>query len=106
MMDFFVREAREIIQGPMVIIRFGTCGSLDPLDNIGDFIVTEKACLVTRNVDAFIHDTETTEKTACVDPKEFYRVSKFSYASMELSQKASKPLLSIGLYLTGVRFPS
>ena len=89
MMDFFVREAREIIQGPMIIIRFGTCGSLDPSDNIGDFIVTEKACLVTRNVDAFIHDKVTTGKTARADPSECYHVSKFSYASMELSQKAS-----------------
>lgn len=93
-MDFFVREAREIIQGPMAIIRFGTCGSLDPLDNIGDFIVTEKACLVTRNVDAFIRDDSTDADGANVtlshsEPRECYRVSKFSYASSELSQKAS-----------------
>jgi uridine phosphorylase len=28
MMDFFVREGRAIVQGDMIIIRYGTCGVL------------------------------------------------------------------------------
>ena len=30
MMDFFVRESRAVVKGPMAIIRYGTCGGLHP----------------------------------------------------------------------------
>lgn len=30
MMDFFVREIRAVVDGPMAIIRYGTCGGLGP----------------------------------------------------------------------------
>ena len=42
MMDFFVREARAIVNGPMVIIRFGTCGGKSSYSVI--FILPSTLC--------------------------------------------------------------
>ena len=35
MMDFFVRESRAIVTGPMAMIRYGTCGGLTEYANAG-----------------------------------------------------------------------
>jgi uridine phosphorylase len=54
MMDFFVREARAVIDGPMVVVRFGTCGSLIKELPIGGIAVHSKGAVsVLRNPDAF-----------------------------------------------------
>ena len=55
MMDFFVREVRTVVDGPMAIIRFGTCGGLS-LENArqGTIVVASKgSMLVTRNYSYF-----------------------------------------------------
>lgn len=55
MMDFFVREVRTVVDGPMAVIRFGTCGGLCP-DNAkdGTIVVASKgSILVTRNYSYF-----------------------------------------------------
>jgi uridine phosphorylase len=55
MMDFFVREVRTVVDGPMAIIRFGTCGGLCS-DNAkhGTIVVASKgSTLVTRNYSYF-----------------------------------------------------
>jgi len=40
MMDFFVRESRAVIDGPMAVIRFGTCGGLSKLAPTGSIVVS------------------------------------------------------------------
>jgi uridine phosphorylase len=54
MMDFLVRESRSILDGDMAIIRFGTCGSVSLNADLGSIVVATSACLVSRNVNAFI----------------------------------------------------
>jgi uridine phosphorylase len=47
-MDFVVREARAMADGPMAIVRFGTCGALTDASRfrIGQVCVTERCCFV------------------------------------------------------------
>ncbi|KAJ1984289.1 hypothetical protein H4R34_000757 [Dimargaris verticillata] len=53
MMDFFVREVRAVVEGPMVIIRLGSCGTSGRAQ-LGDIIVPDQAIAVTRNYDYFL----------------------------------------------------
>jgi uridine phosphorylase len=54
MADFFVRETRQIISGPMLIARYGTCGILQRSIAPGVVIVaTEGSVLVQSNPDFF-----------------------------------------------------
>ncbi|KAJ2156390.1 hypothetical protein GGF46_005213 [Coemansia sp. RSA 552] len=48
MVDFFVRETRMVVQGPLAIVRFGSCGSICPA-TIGDVIVADSAFGIGRN---------------------------------------------------------
>ncbi|KAJ2707816.1 hypothetical protein FB645_000378 [Coemansia sp. IMI 203386] len=52
MMDFFVRETRMVVKGPMSIVRFGSCGSICDA-SIGDIIVAQRAFGIGRNFDYF-----------------------------------------------------
>ena len=55
MMDFFVRETRQIVDGPMLIVRYGTCGLLQPCVPAGRVVVASVgSVLVMRNPDAFL----------------------------------------------------
>ncbi|PVU99709.1 hypothetical protein BB559_000467 [Furculomyces boomerangus] len=52
MMDFFVRETRAVVDGPMNIIRFGSCGSIcDAMP--GNIIVADSSYGICRNYDHF-----------------------------------------------------
>ena len=54
-MDFFVREVRAVVDGPMAVIRFGTCGGLCA-ENAADgtiVVASEGSILVTRNYSYF-----------------------------------------------------
>ncbi|KAJ2850298.1 hypothetical protein IWW36_001984 [Coemansia brasiliensis] len=53
MMDFFVREARMVVDGPLSIIRFGSCGSICDDASIGDVIIAQEAFGITRNYEFF-----------------------------------------------------
>lgn len=56
MMDFFVRETRAVVDGPIVACRFGTCGGITSEALVGSVVVaTEGSAYVTRNPDAFVH---------------------------------------------------
>lgn len=54
MMDFFVREIRAVVEGPMMIVRFGSCGSLVDGVGIGSLAVASEAVSCSRNVDHFL----------------------------------------------------
>ncbi|KAG7394799.1 hypothetical protein PHYBOEH_004651 [Phytophthora boehmeriae] len=76
-MDFVVRETKAIVDGPMAIIRFGTCGSVRGQVIPGSVVVGGKgSVLVTRNPDAFFPDAS---------EEECYRVSRVMPASPALS---------------------
>lgn len=53
MIDFSIRENSAIIEGSIVMIRIGTCGSIDSSANVGDVIIQEQSVMITRNPDAF-----------------------------------------------------
>jgi uridine phosphorylase len=49
--DFLIREAREVITGPMAMVRFGTCGVVDPAITEGDIIIPRHSILIQQNYD-------------------------------------------------------
>ncbi|KAI8872218.1 hypothetical protein GQ42DRAFT_161475 [Ramicandelaber brevisporus] len=54
-MDFFVRETRAVVHGPMCIIRLGSCGGIGD-GSVGDVAVADSAVAISRNFDAFTAD--------------------------------------------------
>jgi len=91
MMDFLIREGRLIVDGPMAIIRLGTCGGLNKDDNIGTFMISESSCFIARNVDAFMEDDYNGQ---------FYHISKFCPASPTLTGTLIKEFNG-EVYVTG-----
>ncbi|KAI9336293.1 nucleoside phosphorylase domain-containing protein [Obelidium mucronatum] len=53
MMDFFVREVRAVTEGPLEIIRFGSCGSISPEAKVGMVAVATGSACATRNYNHF-----------------------------------------------------
>jgi uridine phosphorylase len=77
MMDFLVREVRAVVEGPMVIMRFGTCGTVDPAVKVGTIAVCAEAVAITRNVDAFSEEHENGATTTAARPAtDFYYISR------------------------------
>ncbi|CAB4380938.1 purine and uridine phosphorylase [Rhizophagus irregularis] len=83
MMDFFIREVRQVVDGPLVIIRLGSCGSISH-PNIGDVIVPSGAFSVTKNYDYFIHGIDTKDAFPIVDSP--YNISKITYCDREMCE--------------------
>eukprot|EP01156_Anaeramoeba_ignava_P010359 Anaeramoba_ignava/a479501_179.p1 GENE.a479501_179~~a479501_179.p1 ORF type:complete len:321 (-),score=55.88 a479501_179:124-1056(-) len=62
LVDFMVREGRVIVDGPMHIVRFGTCGCLDGEIPVGHVIVASKgSALATRDYDAVEENLQSKE---------------------------------------------
>ncbi|KAI8812184.1 nucleoside phosphorylase domain-containing protein [Cladochytrium replicatum] len=79
MMDFFVRECRAVVDGPMAIIRFGSCGAIGS-GQIGQIVVaSEGSALLTRNVDFFLDNAH------AESPSFAYNLSKVHPANPALS---------------------
>ncbi|KAG2764111.1 hypothetical protein PC129_g4374 [Phytophthora cactorum] len=77
-MDFVVRETRAIVEGPMIIIRFGTCGAVRKEIAPGSVVVSGNgSVMITRNPDAFFPDAT---------GEEYYRVSRVMPSSPALSK--------------------
>lgn len=51
MMDFVVRETRAVVEGPMAIVRFGTCGTLQQNVPIGSIVLADTSIMIRRNPD-------------------------------------------------------
>jgi uridine phosphorylase len=77
MTDFTIRENLAIIDGDVVMLRLGTCGT--PQENIpvGSIVVNDSSVLVTRNPDAFRKGSK----------EEAYRISQPAMADKELITK-------------------
>lgn len=54
--DFFVRECRAVVEGDMIIVRLGSCGSLSDKAPIGSVVVPYESIGITRNYDAFLEE--------------------------------------------------
>ncbi|KDN52240.1 purine and uridine phosphorylase [Tilletiaria anomala UBC 951] len=72
--DFFIRECRAVVQGDMIVVRLGSCGSLNPTLPIGTVVVPFTSFGITRNYDYF-HPTTTAEQRAS-DSIEPYNISQ------------------------------
>lgn len=84
MIDFVVRECRAIVDGPMVIARFGTCGTPQTAIPIGSICVASKGSLcATRNYDAFIEKKE--DKDGHPKALHYYSLTRVVPADDQLS---------------------
>lgn len=52
-MDFTIRELRAIVDGPMVVVRLGTCGTPQKDIKVGDICIATEGYMVLRNPDGF-----------------------------------------------------
>ncbi|OMH85902.1 Purine nucleoside phosphorylase DeoD-type [Zancudomyces culisetae] len=68
MMDFFVREVRAVVDGPLVIIRFGSCGSICDAQP-GNIIVADSAYGIMRNYDHFTNPAKKNEEPYIITDK-------------------------------------
>ncbi|CAG8611787.1 12244_t:CDS:2 [Acaulospora morrowiae] len=94
MMDIFLREIRQVVDGDLTIIRLGMCDSIGN-PNVGDVIVPHGAFSISRNYDYFIKGVDTVDCLPIVDNP--YNISKVAYGSEELSREL-KAELSQALY--------
>jgi len=78
-----------IISFPCVF-RFGSCGSLNPDEEIGSFCVADTALLVTRNVDAIVDENS-------VEP--CYNISKPCLPSQDLTDMLKRCISDAGILL-------
>ncbi|KAJ1823723.1 hypothetical protein LPJ60_001330 [Coemansia sp. RSA 2675] len=67
MMDFFVRETRMVVDGPLSIVRFGSCGSICDA-RVGDVIVADAAFGINRNYDYFDSGAGTPYRLSSLEP--------------------------------------
>ncbi|KAI9596295.1 nucleoside phosphorylase domain-containing protein [Syncephalis fuscata] len=102
MMDFMLREVRAVVDGPLCVIRIGTCGAIAPIADAGDIIVPDDSAAVTRRFDAFADlaidsGTDTTTKSAVSslsssEPKECYTFSSVFAADTQLTEALKQQL--------------
>jgi uridine phosphorylase len=112
MIDFVVRECRAIVEGPMVIARFGTCGTPQTDIPIGSICVASKGSIcATRKYDAFL---DSAHKEGTPKALDYYALSKIFPADAKLSElilakleKSVRPeIIHRGLNITGDSFYS
>ena len=53
MMDMFMREVRATVQGPLAIVRLGSCGGIGSRARVGRLLVADQSTLIARNFDYF-----------------------------------------------------
>eukprot|EP01127_Copromyxa_protea_P016468 TRINITY_DN489_c0_g2_i1.p1 TRINITY_DN489_c0_g2~~TRINITY_DN489_c0_g2_i1.p1 ORF type:complete len:300 (+),score=73.03 TRINITY_DN489_c0_g2_i1:324-1223(+) len=80
MVDFMVREARAIVDGPMAVIRLGTCGTPKPDVPIGSIAIARDSIMCYQNFDAFYDGKE---KTKAAD---YYHITKPLNTDVVLTQ--------------------
>lgn len=80
-MDFVVRETRNVVKGPMAIVRYGTCGTLQSCISPGSVVVASPgSVMVTRCPDAFLNDSIELKE------KQPYFVSQIASSDSKLSE--------------------
>ena len=53
MMDMMVREVRQVVQGDLRIIRFGSCGSISEDLHVGSIAVADSSCFISNVLNTF-----------------------------------------------------
>lgn len=53
MADFMLREVAAVVSGPIAVVRFGTCGTLDPTLPVGSMCISSASVCCRRNEDAW-----------------------------------------------------
>ncbi len=86
-MDFFVREVRAVVDGPLAIVRLGSCGSIRTPPMVGKMIVPNGAFAVTRNYNYFSNAGEASSE------EKPYHFTKVFDADPELCEKIESQLL-------------
>ncbi|CAH7685328.1 nucleoside phosphorylase domain-containing protein [Phakopsora pachyrhizi] len=79
MMDFFVRETRAVVDGDLVIIRLGSCGTIVPELPIGGIVVCSRALSILTNYDYFHLSSEEKDSSSSTRPTSLvkpYLISK------------------------------
>ncbi|KAE8219172.1 hypothetical protein CF319_g7091 [Tilletia indica] len=62
--DFFLRECRAVVKGEMIVVRLGSCGSIDESLRIGTVVVPYQSLGVSRNWDYFSPELSDKERSA------------------------------------------
>jgi uridine phosphorylase len=70
MVDFMVRESRAIVDGPLAIVRLGTCGTPNPAIPVGSIAIAKDSVMCYQNFDAFYDGQEKTKAT------DYYHLTK------------------------------
>lgn len=69
LVDFFVRECRAVVQGDLLIVRLGSCGSISDRANVGSVVVPYESIGILRNYDHFTGDgSKTTQPYTITQP--------------------------------------
>ena len=91
MMDFFVRESRAVVDAPMAMVRFGTCGGLSLQAPAGSIVVSSGGSgYVSRNPDAFENFYSSSSSSA--DRVSPYTFAKVAPADEGLSELVAEEL--------------
>lgn len=86
MMDFFVRESRAVVAGPMAIVRYGTCGGISEDATAGCIVIaSEGSGYICRNPDSFVSLYSNVDDDIRSNVVRPYHLSKIAPASIELS---------------------
>lgn len=55
-MDFVIRECQAVVEGPLAMIRLGTCGAIQPPAHLGNFLVASEGSICVRYVLVLEHN--------------------------------------------------
>ncbi|RKP06433.1 nucleoside phosphorylase domain-containing protein [Thamnocephalis sphaerospora] len=91
MMDFMLREVRAVVDGPMCVVRIGTCGSIADAE-VGDIIVPEASAAVVRNFDAFADLSHAGSTAAVPSDEDCYTLSSLFEGDAEVTAALRKSL--------------
>ncbi len=94
-MDFVIRECQAVVNGPLAIIRLGTCGALQPPAHLGCFLVASEGSVCVRCVTCPVAD----KLLLCVTPS-LWRSAKYLNNNAPLS--GNSLLLRITFYCSEV----
>eukprot|EP01040_Poterioochromonas_malhamensis_P003348 gene3350-3572_t len=105
MMDFFVRESRAIVEGPMAMIRYGTCGGISPEANQGKIaLASQGSGFIMRNPDAFdqYYHGSPTDSRVSNDAYHFYNIAPADESLTNLLRKNITDDLGADVLVEGV----
>jgi uridine phosphorylase len=87
-LDMFLREVRGVTKGPLLVIRFGSCGSIGPV-TAGTVCVASGGVMITKNYDHWQHQYSNGTYPTDTEP---YSISSVIPADEELTAALVKQL--------------